>query len=98
MILMVDRCHRSGIGASIQAVYARNLSVLQNDLAADRPLCRGQISRTQRGVPRPQVGLELVIKPEQVAVLNVGYHVVRDQRPKGTVRKIAGQGKPKPWL
>jgi hypothetical protein len=31
----------------------------------------------------------MVIKPEQVAVLlKVGYHVVRDQGPKGTVRKI----------
>ncbi len=96
MILTVDRCHSSGIRPSIQAVWVRNLSVPQKDLAADRPLCRGQISRTQRGVPRPQVGLQLVIKPEQVAVaLNVGYHVVRDQGPKGTVRKIAGQGKPK---
>src|SRR5215471_3493525 len=97
MILTVDRCHSSGIRPSSQPVCIRNLSVLQNDLAADRPLCRGQISRTQRGVPRPQMGLQLVIKPEQVAVvLNVGYHMVRDQGPKGTVRKIAGQGEPKP--
>jgi hypothetical protein len=95
MILMVDSGHSSGIRPSIQSIYACNLSVLQNDLAANRELCRGQISRTQRGVPRSQVGLQLVIKPEQVAVLNVGYHVVRDQGPKGTVRKIAGQAKPK---